>query len=70
MSRSKVFMAGTTDEVFERASELVSVGLDIPEITRLMMLLKNRGLDIDLGAYTVDAALESVKKLFNENKNK
>lgn len=70
MSRSKVFMAGTTDEVFERASELVSVGLDIPEITRLMMLLKNRGLDVDLGAYTVDAALESVKKLFNENKNK
>ena len=64
MSRAKVFMQGTRDEVFSRAAELESVGLDIPEITRLMMLLKKRGIDADIGAYTVEKAAESVKKLF------
>ena len=66
MSGAKVFMSGTKDEVFARASELASVGLDIPEITRLMMLLKERGFDVDVGAYTVDSAVRSVKKLFGE----
>ena len=64
MSRAKVFMHGTRDDVFSRASELESVGLDIPEITRLMMLLKKRGINADVGAYTVENAAESVKKLF------
>ena len=64
MSRAKVFMHGTRDDVFSRASELESVGLDIPEITRLMMLLKKRGINADIGAYTVENAAESVKKLF------
>ena len=66
MSDAKVFMSGTKDEVFARASELASVGLDIPEITRLMMLLKDRGFNVDVGAYTVDSAVKSVKKLFGE----
>ena len=64
MSHAKVFMHGTRDEVFSRAAELESVGLDIPEITRLMMLLQKRGIAADVGAYTVEKAAESVKKLF------
>ncbi len=64
MSHAKVFMQGTRDEVFSRAAELESVGLDIPEITRLMMLLQKRGINADIGAYTVEKAAESVKKLF------
>ena len=64
MSHAKVFMEGTRDEVFSRAAELESVGLDIPEITRLMILLKKKGINADIGAYTVEKAAESVKKLF------
>ena len=64
MSHAKVFMQGTRDEVFSRAAELESVGLDIPEITRLMILLQKRGIAADVSAYTVEKASESVKKLF------
>ena len=68
MSNARVFMSGTKDEVFARSAELSSVGLDIPEITRLMMLLKERGFNVDVGAYTVESAIKSVKKLFCEKK--
>ncbi len=64
MSNSEVFMSGTRDEVFSRSAELTSVGLDIPQITRLMMKLRERGIDADTGAYTVAAAAKSLLKLF------
>ena len=64
MANAHVFMSGTRDEVFSRAAELNSVGLDIPEITRLMMMLKERGLAADTGAYTVDSAARSLLEFF------
>ena len=68
MASSRVFMEGTRDEVFSRSSELASVGLDIPEITRLMILLRQRGVDADIGAYTVKSAAESLINIFKEEK--
>lgn len=64
MANSKVFISGTRDEVFSRSSELASVGLDIPQITKLMIQLKERGIDADVSAYTVNAAYKSLVKLF------
>ncbi len=64
MANARVFMSGTRDEVFSRAPELASVGLDIPEITRLMMMLKERGINADIGAYTVQSSADSLIKLF------
>ena len=51
---------GLSEVVLE---ELSSVGLDIPQITQLMDLLRQKGLDVPDGIYTVDAAVESLKKL-------
>ena len=64
MANAHVFMAGTRDEVFSRAAELNSVGLDIPEITRLMIMLKERGIAADTGAYTVDSAAQALLEIF------
>ena len=50
-----VLMQGTPAEVFARGEELISAGLDVPQITRIAMELKRRGLDIDPAVYTVDA---------------
>ena len=50
-----VLMSGTPAEVFARGEELVSAGLDVPQVTRLAMELKRRGLEIDPAVYTVEA---------------
>ena len=54
LSDSRVLMSGTPREVFARADELVRAGLDVPQITRVAMALKARGMDIDTAVYTVE----------------
>ena len=63
MDHAKVKMRGTTSEIFERADELVSVGLDVPQITEVMNLLRSRGLPVRNGIYTVDDARDEILRL-------
>ena len=65
MSHAKVFLAGTRDEVFARADELESVGLDVPQITHLTWELARCGVTLEGGIYTVQAALEALLPQFN-----
>ena len=66
MSQAKVFLSGTRDEVFSHASELASVGLDVPQITRLALLLQEKGVALPNGIYTVPAALSALLPLFSK----
>ena len=65
-SQAKVFLSGSRDEVFSHASELASVGLDVPQITRLALLLQEKGVALPNGIYTVPAALSALLPLFSE----
>ena len=65
LSDSRVLMSGTPREVFARGEELVAAGLDVPQVTRIAMALRARGLAIDPAVYTVDelsAALVALKR--------
>lgn len=55
LKSAHVLMSGTPPEVFARAEELLSAGLDVPQITRVAMALKARGIPIDPAVYTVEA---------------
>ena len=60
MSHSHKLMDGTPDEVFSRADELLQVGLDVPQVTKVAMELQKRGLLADSSVYTID---ELVRRL-------
>ena len=64
MAHSKVLMAGSRDQVFARADELEAVGLDIPQITKLMLLLKEGGMPVPAGLYTPEAAEAFLMEIF------
>lgn len=64
MSHAKVLMAGDRDHIFARADELEAVGLDIPQITKLCLLLRQGGMPMPAGLYTVEAAEKSLMELF------
>lgn len=68
MASSKLVMSGTRDEVFSRAASLEEIGLDIPEITKLMMLLKEKGVDVPTDIYTVDEAERIILSLLGGKK--
>ena len=55
LKSAHVLMSGAPAEVFARADELLTAGLDVPQVTRIAMALKERGLDIDPAVYTVEA---------------
>jgi len=55
MKSARVLMSGAPAEVFARAEELLSAGLDVPQITRVAMALRDRGLSVNPAVYTVEA---------------
>ena len=59
---SKLAMDGAPQEVFTRAQELLDMGLDIPDITRVFLRLQQMGLPVE-PVYTIDQALNAVKAL-------
>lgn len=66
MNEGEILMEGEPDEVFCRAEELAKTGLDIPQITKLIMILKDHGVELDGSIYTVEQALSAlVKKIKN-----
>ncbi|MBO5892083.1 MAG: energy-coupling factor transporter ATPase [Oscillospiraceae bacterium] len=66
MSNAKLVMDGTPQEVFNHALELLEMGLDIPELTRIFLELKKLGLDV-APVYTMDQAVEALVKLRGGN---
>ena len=59
---SKLAMDGAPHEVFTRAQELLDMGLDIPDITRVFLRLQQMGLPLE-PVYTIDQAIAAVKNL-------
>ena len=51
------------EEVFARADEIEELGLDIPEVTKIMILLKKKGLDVPTEVYKIDDAVSALLKL-------
>ena len=66
MARAKVAMKGSCAEVFSRAEELEAIGLTVPQITRLMATLKNRGIALEGSFYTVADAARALAGLLKK----
>lgn len=56
LNQGTVAMDGTPTEVFSRSHELIAMGLDVPQITQVFVRLRELGLPVDTGIYTVEDA--------------
>lgn len=63
MTHSKVAMCGKRHEVFSRGEELEAIGLGVPQMTRLVMLLRQNGVDISPDIYTVEDAESALAEI-------
>ncbi len=66
MRDSHVFMDGTPPEIFSRAGELLEVGLDVPQITRVFLKLREMGAPVREGVYTVEQAAQEILRCKKE----
>ncbi len=62
MANAKILMHKTCAEVFSEYQELIAVGLDVPQITRIAGALTMNGADIGADIYTVDYAVKQLLK--------
>ncbi len=54
MKSARILMSGTPSEVFARGAELLSAGLDVPQVTRIAMALREKGVPVDPAVYTAE----------------
>ncbi len=66
LCEGKLMMDGTPREVFSRAQELLDMGLDIPEITRVFLRLAELGLPVE-PVYTMEQAVKALTDLKEGN---
>ena len=60
LSEGNIVMSGTVEEVYSKGDELLKLGLDVPEITRVFLKLKENGYDVPTDVYTVKQATEKL----------
>ena len=66
MNDGAVAMTGTPREVFTHAEELMQIGLDVPQVTRVFLRLRALGMDVDTSVFTVEQARDAILKLKKE----
>ena len=62
MRDGKLAMDGTPAEVFSHAQELLDMGLDIPEVTKVFLKLQQLGLPVNQ-VYTMEQAVSELTRL-------
>ncbi len=60
MKKGQVFMTGTPEMVFSQAEALEQAGLTVPQVTKILLELKKRGIPVDTGCYTVEQAVKQL----------
>ncbi len=63
MNNGEKFMYGTPKEVFTKREKLISCGLDVPMITKVILKLRENGINISDDIITVQEAAEAIIKL-------
>ena len=66
MNSAKVYRTGTVEDIFSEADALISVGLDVPMISRVATELKKRGIALDGKLYTVDGVRDAILRYVKE----
>ncbi len=69
MSRGRVLVSGTVDEVFKNSELIAESGLTIPQITRVFNKLCAEGYDFCRGVYTVEDAHRLILSRLKGNTN-
>ena len=66
MNHGEAALFGTVDEVFSQGEKLVSMGLDVPAVTRIFLSLHARGVPVRTDVYTTEQATAEYLRLLGK----
>ncbi len=62
IDRGSVVMDAEPKEVFSNVEQMQALGLDVPQVTRLTHLLREKGIDLPRGILTVDECIRELSR--------
>lgn len=66
MNSGTIVMDDTPVNVFRHEEELMAIGLEVPQVTRLCRKLADMGLEVNRDCITVDEAFDNLIKVFEK----
>jgi len=66
MNKSNLVVFDKTKEVFSKGRELEKIGLQVPQITKIMLELREKGFNVPEGILTVDEAMDCISSLLDK----
>lgn len=66
MNKAEAAFFGTVDEVFSKGEELLSMGLDVPAVTKIFLALKAKGLPVRTDVYTNEQGKDEFLRLLGK----
>lgn len=66
MNKARLYLYGTPQEVFERAEDIQTMGLSLPQVTKIFHSLHNLGYPVRRGVYTMEEAKTEILALLRE----
>lgn len=66
LENARVAMFGTVEEVYSQKDKLLTMGLNVPQITRIFTGLREEGFDVRTDIYTVDQGFSELLRLFGK----
>ena len=70
LKEGKVFMTGKVEDIFASSEKLFEASLDVPQITKLFIELKKRGVVDRSDIYTVGYAAKTILNALDESEKK
>lgn len=66
MNNGRMALSGTVGEVFRQVEKLLTIGLDVPQLTRIFLNLQASGIPVRTDIYTHAQAMNELRKLLRE----
>ena len=69
LNKGERYMYGTPKEIFSSREKLIACGLDVPMVTKVILALREQGIELDSDIITVEQAAEAIIRLKGGAKN-
>lgn len=63
MNEGNLELFGTVEDVYKKAERLLEIGLDVPQITKVFLGLKEKGIPCRTDIYTLQKGVEELRRL-------
>lgn len=69
LNKGERYMYGTPKEIFSSREKLIACGLDVPMVTKVILALREQGIELESDIITVEQAAEAIIRLKGGAKN-